>query len=199
MKQLLFDKLITGENWDQISLELESIEQHETIIEKLLVAFPGYYGCFISLHFSCFLDEPIKTNEQQDAYNKIVNFLDNAIVLEFPKELRDFLIECTRDISTQNIVEIDKKNKQAFKNTEAFLSDNKEFLDRYIRYKQSDEYKNSSLHRIQEMFRKFNTMSGYYDIFIPAMKKLSTLYSKYYKQIEIANEKLLLHYPKIRN
>ncbi len=198
-KQTLLDQLSSRGGWDTVSAELKSIEQGETIAEKLLDAFPGYYGRFISLHFSRFLNEPIKTDKQRAAYDEIVSFLDNAPTLEFPKDLQDFLSECTKNISTQAIAEMNEKTKQSIENVEAFLSDNKEMLDWYIKYKQSDEYKSSPAYRIQEMLKGFNNTSGYYDIFIPAMKMLSTSYSTYYKQLEIANEKLLLEYPEIKN
>lgn len=198
-KQTLLDQLSSRRGWDTVSAELKSIEQGETIAEKLLDAFPGYYGRFISLHFSRFLNEPIKTDEQRVAYNEIVDFLDNAPTLEFPEDLQDFLSECTKNISTQAIAEMNEKTKQSIENVEAFLSDNKKMLDWYIKYKQSDEYKSSPAYRIQEMLKEFNNTSGYYDIFIPAMKMLSTSYSTYYKQLEIANEKLLLEYPEIKN
>ncbi|MBU5483319.1 MerR family transcriptional regulator [Clostridium sp. MSJ-11] len=198
-KQSLLDKLSTGKSFDEVSVELKSIEKNETITEKLLDAFPGYYGRFITLHFSRFLNEPISTKEQQVAYEEIVSFLDNVPALNFPKDLQEFLIECTKNFSTQSIIEMNEKIKQSIENPENFLSENKEMLDWYLKYKQSEEYKNSPTYKIQEMLKEFNSTSGYYDIFIPAMKKLSTSYSDYYKQLEIANEKLLSQYPEIQN
>lgn len=198
-KQSLLDKLSTGKSFDEVSVELKSIEKNETITEKLLDAFPGYYGRFITLHFSRFLNEPISTKEQQVAYEEIVSFLDNVPALNFPKDLQEFLIECTKNFSTQSIIEMNEKIKQSIENPENFLSENKEMLDWYLKYKQSEEYKNSPTYKIQEMLKEFNSTNGYYDIFIPAMKKLSTSYSDYYKQLEIANEKLLLQYPEIQN
>ncbi|WP_315118270.1 MerR family transcriptional regulator [uncultured Clostridium sp.] len=197
-KQSLLDKLSTGKSFDEVSVELKSIEKNETITEKLLDAFPGYYGRFITLHFSRFLNEPISTKEQQVAYEEIVSFLDNVPTLNFPKDLQEFLIECTKNFSTQSIIEMNEKIKQSIENPENFLSENKEILDWYLEYKQSEEYKNSPTYKIQEMLKEFNSISGYYDIFIPAMKKLSTSYSDYYKQLEIANEKLLSQYPEIQ-
>ncbi|MEW9095975.1 MAG: MerR family transcriptional regulator [Clostridiaceae bacterium] len=198
-KQLLLDKLSMGKSFDEISAELKSIEQNETITEKLLDAFPGYYGRFIALHFSRFLNEPISTKEQQVAYEEIVSFLDNVPTLNFPRDLKEFLIESTKNFSTQNIIEMNEKVKQSIENPENFLSENKEMLDWYLKYKQSEEYKNSPTYKIQEMLKEFNSTSGYSDIFIPAMKKLSTSYSDYYKQLEIANERLLSQYPEIQN
>lgn len=198
-KQNLLDQMSSGKGWDEISAELNAIEQSETVIEKLLDAFPGYYGRFICLHFARFLNEPVKTAEQETAYEEIVCFLDKVRPLKLPKDLQDFLIENTRNISTQNISDMNEKARKSIENPEKFLSENKETLDWYLGYKKSEEYQNSPMYRIQFMFKEFNSTSGYYDIFIPAMKNLSPSYSDYYKQLETANEKLLKQYPEIEN
>jgi len=48
-----------------------------------------------------------------------------------------------------------------------------------------------------EKLKAFNRTSGYYDIFIPALKQLSSSYTEYCRQMETANEKLLVQYPEI--
>ena len=50
---------------------------------------------------------------------------------------------------------------------------------------------------MQNVLKEFNRASGYYDVFIPAMKKLSASYAEYYRQMELANDKLLEQYPEI--
>jgi DNA-binding transcriptional MerR regulator len=194
-KQLLLDKLCSGTNWADIEIELVAIEQNETIAEKLLYSFPGYYGCFISFHFSRFLNELIKTVEQQEAYQEILNFLDNIPTIGFPKDAQEFFIENTKNISAQQIIDIDENTKQAIANPEKFLSENKEKLTEYLEYMQSDEYRNSPAYRMKCVLKDFNNISGYYKIFIPAMKKLSSSYKEYCMQAEIANEKFLEVYP----
>jgi len=72
-------------------------------------------------------------------------------------------------------------------------------LEFYIQYKKSDEYKSSPAYMIQKKLTEFNSTSGYYNVFIPAMKKLSTSYAEYYKKLEIANEKLIKAYPEVEN
>lgn len=198
-KKNLIDKISTGANTGEILKELKNIEKNKTITEKLLEAFPGYYGRFIALHFSAFLNEPISTVEQQEAYDQIVKFLDEAPNLDMPEELKDFFIENTKQISVQNILEIDNNTKKSIEEIEAFLKENKEILEFYIKYKQSDEYKSSPVYMIQKILTEFNSTSGYYDVFIPAMKELSASYAEYCKQLEIANEKLIKAYPEIGN
>jgi len=196
-KKVILDKLSCDKNYSEIKEELMAIEQGATITEKLLEAFPGYYGRFICLHFARFLNEPIMTDDQRSAYQEIVVFLDEAPSLNFPQDLQEYLIKNTKHISTQNITQMIENTKRSIENPEEFLSKNKEILDQYLAFKQSDEFKNSPVYKIQSLLKEFNSTSGYYDIFIPAMKRLSTSYAEYYKQLEIANEKLLREYPEI--
>ncbi|SHH98534.1 DNA-binding transcriptional regulator, MerR family [Clostridium collagenovorans DSM 3089] len=198
-KQKLLNKLTSGSDWAEIKEGIMVIEKNETILEKLMDSFPGYYGRFICLHFSRFLNEPILTKEQEDAYDDIVNFLDNVPALQFPEELQEFLIENTKHINTINIREMNESTKKSIENPDKFLKENKEMLEEYLKYKQSEEYKQSPVYKIQELMKEFNSTSGYYDIFIPSMKRLSRGYAEYYKQLEIANEKLLKQYPEIEN
>lgn len=197
VKKSILDKLSCGQSYAEINADLKAIEQSATVTEKLLEAFPGYYGRFICLHFARFLNEPITTTEQESAYAEIITFLDNVPSLNFPEELQSFLIESTKHISTENIRDMIEKTKQSIENPDKFLSENKEVLEQYLAYKQSEEFKNSPVFKIQTMLKEFNSTSGYYNVFIPAMKKLSVSYAEYHEQMEIANERLLSQYPDI--
>ena len=196
-KQAILDQLSIGKSFAEIETTLNAIEQNQTVTDKLLEAFPGFYGRFICLHFARFLNEPISTPQQQAAYKAIIEFLDEVPALTFPKDLQDFLLENTRHISAENIGEMNEQTKRSVENPEQFLSENREMLTWYLEYKKSDEYKNSPAFKIQEMLKEFNQTSGYYNVFIPAMKRLSGSYAEYYQQLEIANEKILSKYPEI--
>ncbi|HCF71960.1 MAG TPA: MerR family transcriptional regulator [Syntrophomonas sp.] len=196
-KQAILDQLSIGKSFAEIETTLNAIEQNQTVTDKLLEAFPGFYGRFICLHFARFLNEPISPPQQQAAYKAIIEFLDEVPALTFPKDLQDFLLENTRHISAENIGEMNEQTKRSVENPEQFLSENREMLTWYLEYKKSDEYKNSPAFKIQEMLKEFNQTSGYYNVFIPAMKRLSGSYAEYYQQLEIANEKILSKYPEI--
>lgn len=197
MKKTILEKLSSGKCYSEISTELQAIEKSKPITEKLLDAFPGYYGRFICMHFSRFLNKPTKSETQQSAYETIISFLDRVPLMDVPKDLEDYLIEGTKHIGTEQITEMLKNTKESIENPDEFLSNNKEMLEQYLAYKQSDEYKNSPACRLMELMKKFNSTNGYDDVFIPAMKQLSNSYSEYYLQMEIANEKLLAKYPEI--
>lgn len=197
-KRTILNKLSAGASYSVVSAELQGLDNSKTITEKLLEAFPGYYGRFICLHFARFLNEPITRDSQQIAYDKIISFLDNITTSRLPDELDKYLSEATSDIGTEQITEVIENTKKSLENPEDFLVNNKELLEQYLELKQSDEYKNSPIGKIAELTKEFNKVSGYNDIFIPAMKELSDSYSEYYSHLEEANKKLIELYPQVR-
>lgn len=196
-KKGILQKLSSGKPYCEISAELNAVDESKTITEKLLDAFPGYYGRFLCLHFARFLNEPIQTKSQQSAFDTILSFLDTVPPFELPKDLEDYLIEGTKAIGTKEITEIIESAKKSVENPDDFLLNNQEMLEWYLAYKKSAAYRTSPAGRVMELMSEIHRTSGYYDVFIPAMKKLSSSYSEYYRQLEIANEKLLEQYPEI--
>lgn len=196
-KKAILDQLSGGKAFSEISENLQTLENSKTITEKILDAFPGYFGRFVCLHFAQFLNEPIRTENQQAAYETIVTFLDNAPALNLPEELQEYLIEGTKHIGTEQIKGIVESARKSIENPDNFLFENKEVLEQYMVYKQSEEYKNSLAYKVMELLKEFNSTSGYHDIFIPALKQLSVSYAEYYNRVEATNEKLLAQYPEI--
>lgn len=196
-KKALLDKWRCGESYESIRSELLAVENSETITEKLLEAFPGYYGRFICLHFARFLNEPVHTARQQAAFETILSFLDNMPPLSLPADVQAYLTEGTRDISTEQMTAMMEQSKKSIENPEEFLSKNREALAEYLAFKQSDAYRHSPAYKAMTYLQQFHQASGYNDVFIPALKELSPSYAAYYEQLETANEKLLAQYPAI--
>ncbi len=197
IKKSILHKLSQGVSYDELSIELHSVEQSRTITDKLLGAFPGYYGRFICMHFAQFLNTPIQTEAQQTAYETILSFLDNLPDLDIPRDLQEYLFEGTNHIGTQQISRLLESTKKSIQNPDEFLSNNKEVLDKYLQYKKSDEYKNSPAFKFMQLMKEFNNSTGYNDIFIPAMQQLSSFYAEYCNQLEVANKIFLKQYPEI--
>lgn len=197
LKKSILEELSQGKPYDEISMELQSIEQGKTITDKLSDAFPGYYGRFICMHFARFLNEPIRTKPQQIAYDTILSFLDTLPVLNIPKDLEEYINEGTKHLGTKQISEMLEATSKSYQNPDAFLSGNKEMLSKYWEYKRSDEYKNSPAFKLMELMKEFNRSNGYNDIFIPAMKQLSPSYAEYCRKLEAASKKLLEQYPEL--
>ena len=53
--------------------------------------------------------------------------------------------------------------------------------------------------QLMRLFRRFGEAKGYYDVFIPAMRRISPSYDAYYKKMLDANEKLIQKIPDAAN
>jgi len=195
----LIEQLIDGVDIAKIQDEINILEQQSTIKEKLLMAFPGYYGRYLSIHFGQFLNEPIKTSEQKLLFNKMVSFLDDMESIEIPKELQSFLDEADQYMSDVEIEEMSVNIQSAYDNFDEYWENNKNNIIQYLEFKKADDYQNSALAQLMDLFRNFGETSGYYDIFIPTMKKLSPAYDLYCKKMLEANEKLIQKMPDVEN
>ena len=185
-KQNLIKKLAQDNNWENARVQLETLEQKQSILQSLLSKFPGYYGKYLSLHFASFLNEPITTKEQKEAFQIIISYLD-GVNLAIPNDLRDYLDEAMNGIS-EIVIEITKSRSEAVHNAEQFLADNKDLLEQYLDYRKSDEYKQSPAFSLKELLTQFNNQSGYYDVFVPAMRRLSSSYKQYHDDLLKAND-----------
>ncbi len=186
--------MIEGENIEKINERLEVLEKQQTIKQKLLDVFPGYYGYFLVLHFGRFLNEKILSEEQEEAYNKIVEFLDSVKTLDISPELKEFLENAVcfvdHELMENTIAEVSK----VIENVDDYIEKNKDVLEQYIAHRSSEEYKQSPVYKIQKLLLEFQRTSGYYDVFIPNMRKLSPSYDEYFQKLQEANKRFVQRY-----
>ncbi len=193
----LIEELIREEDMYKVQDRINLLEQQTTIKEKLMMAFPGYYGRYISIHFGQFLNEPIKTEEQNRMYGIIVDFLDNIESIQIPEELQPILDKANLDIEDEVLEKLNQNMQAVYDDFETYWKNNKDSIVEYAEFKKSEEYQDSMMAQQMNLFRKFGETSGYYDIFIPAMRKLSPAYDKYYEKMLEANDKLIQKIPDI--
>ncbi len=115
------------------------------------------------------------------AYDKILTFLDEMPPLVIPEELDAYMTENNRDISVDQISAIIEDTQSAIEHPDIFFSENKDFVERYLAYTSSDEYKDSPTYKLMTLMKEFNSANRYYDVFIPAMKQLSASYARHYQ------------------
>ncbi len=187
----LMDQLIDGVDVADIQASLNLLEQQCTIGQKLLAIFPGYYGKYLSLHFGQFLNEPLMTDEQKTLFSKIVKFLDDVEPIDVPAELQSFLDDADKQMDEEDIKEVSVNIQSAYADFDAFWENNKDSIAQYLDFKNTSEYQNSAMAQLMDLFRKFGETSGYYDVFIPMMRKLSPSYDAYYRKMLEANAKLM--------
>ncbi|WP_238907039.1 MerR family transcriptional regulator [Clostridium sp. YIM B02506] len=198
-KQEVLKKLSNGSKLEDVEKEINSITYKSTILEKLLDMFPSYFGRFFSMNFSYYLKGTIETEEQKQAFEEIIEFLDNSPNLKIPKDLQDYLDEYTDGFSENDISKMIQSKEENIKDYEKFIEDNKEILKEYIEYKKTDEFKNSPANKLAELTKEFCKTSGDYDKFIPDMRKLSSEYNKYQGRLLEVNEKFIKDYPETKN
>ncbi len=167
-----------------------------TVQERMVLAFPGNYGLYFSLHFGRFLREPIKTEEQRAAYDKIVAYLDN-VVASIPNELSNYLEQA---IQLNENVDIEKYEdamnllmEEAIRDPNAYFQNLE--VDEYIVYRTSEEFKQSPQGKMTDLMLEFQKNSHYHDIFLPNLMILSPAYKAYCERLEAANAAFLEKYP----
>ena len=199
IRHSILKKIAEGESVEELSDEINEINSKSIIIKRLLDLFPSYYGKFISLNFSRYLTEPIETEEQKDAFQEIIEFFDNVPDMTIPIHLQEYLDQYLELYSgeegTEKINSILQEKQDAMQDINAFVDNNKEILDAYHNFKQTEEYKSSPAYQFMELMKEFCSSNGYYDVFIPAMRRLSPLYNEYYEQMLRANEEFIKKHP----
>ena len=199
VKQDILKRLCNGESLEKLEQEINNINSKSIIIKKLMELFPSYYGKFICLNYSRYLTGKIETNEQMEAFEEIIDFFDNVPDIEIPKDLQEYLDEYLEKYSSEEWQEkmnsIIQAKDENIRNIDEFVRKNKEVLDQYNEYKKTEEFKNSPANRLMELMKQVCATNGYYDKFIPAMRKLSPLYNEYYEQMIKANEQFIKNYP----
>lgn len=198
-KQDILQRLCNGESLEKLEQEINTVNSKSIIIKKLTDLFPGYYGKFISLNFARYLTGRIETNEQMEAFKEIIDFFDDVPDIEIPKELKEYLdaysAEYASEDGQEKINRMLQTKSETVKDIDAFVRKNKEALDLYYEYRQTEMFENSPANRLMEWMKQVCAANGYYEKFIPAMRRLSPLYNEYYEQMLKANAQFLKSYP----
>lgn len=166
------------------------IEAEESIYERLERLFPGYFGQMLFAAYQPFLNESLGKDEEE-AFEKYVDYLDNLPLFQLSKDEQNYIekISSTFDMQTLNKVNEDKIN--AIENVEKWLKENDNAISQYEEYKNSEEYQNSLMKKIQDKLQNFMKDNKYYEIAIPLIRKFSKNYDDYYKKLIVANDKYL--------
>ncbi|MDE6052423.1 MAG: MerR family transcriptional regulator [Lachnospiraceae bacterium] len=195
-KQKLIQELAKTQDWEKVQDKLLRLQRKQSVLERLRNAFPGYYGNYICQHFAPYLGEAVRTQEQQEAFDTIIAFLD-GVHFEIPDDLREYYDEITADFNDRILDNVSAGMRSAILDIEKYIDENREVIESSMVYKKTAEYKSSQAYRMEEVLKQFNSTSGYSDIFIPAMCRLSKSYREYYETLQIANEKFLQRYPEL--
>ena len=182
--------LLSGfsETRDYASLKraLTAEEQKRTIAERLESAFPGGFGRVVALMFAPYLTQPAETADQQSALGEIIAFLDNVPAID--PALAQEMQRAFAPIDAETAEKMRRAKESAAADPQNWLEENEELVRQYAAFKQSAAYRASPAGKIEDYLRAFCQESGYNDVFIPALRRLSPAYDAYQRRLIAAND-----------
>jgi len=144
-----------------------------SVLERMEACFPGFYGRYLRAHFGPFLRGRIETEEQQEALETVISFWDQ---LDIPADLQTACeaIEFPGDVEA-----LSRGMRDIVEDLDAFFAAHQAELAVYAQYRQSDAFRQSPAYRFKAALEAILHQSGYNDIFLPAMERLSPDYAAY--------------------
>ncbi|WP_213506848.1 MerR family transcriptional regulator [Paenibacillus faecis] len=190
-----------------VEREFDYLQSHEenllTIKERLVLAFPGNYGLFLSLHFGRFMEGAVDTEKKRKAYNEIIDYLDH-MAFHLPPELSEYLEEAFMlNERLHDLIQFENMTNQAMaemiNEPEHYLAQHHQDIEEYHAFLKSDEFLNSPIAIMQKKLREFQKQSGYNERLVNNMKVLSPKYADYVAAIESANEHFFRAFPQSKD
>ena len=178
----------------ELNEEIINIEKSngEFIRKELMRAFPSGLGRYLAYHFKPYLNEPLDTVDKYRAWIEIVDFLDNMPEIKIPRIIEIGYKNTSNEMHEQLNENMRNEMNKMFNATEEELEEYKKKLLTNIE-KLNDE----SLLKVLNPFYKFKkqindffSSSGYYDIFLPNMKIISSDYREYHDKLTELNNRL---------
>lgn len=173
-------------DYAQLRAALDREAQRRTIAERLESAFPGGFGRMAALMFAPYLNQPIETDDQRAAYDEIIAFLDGAPAID--PALIDEMQRAFTPIDAEAAEKMRRAKESAAADPQNWLEENEEFVRQYAAFKHSAAYRASPAGKIEDYLRAFCQESGYNDVFIPALRRLSPAYDAYQRRLIAAND-----------
>ena len=183
------EKFIENNNIEEL---YDSVD-YKTLADAIQNSIPGFYGYYFLNHFLPYLQIRIQTKEQQEAYNRLIEFWDNTnIRIPFLMKLNSwilFTLNFKKSLIVQ-IGQIDSQIKEMLNPTEEEYEKLKKKVNEGFKLKNSIFYKYSLIGISQRKFMKELQNKGYNDIFIPSMIALSPKYKEYHNALMAINKRI---------
>lgn len=116
-KQKLLQLLAETGDWQSAFIQTERLNKQLSVLTRLLDKFPGVFGRYALAHFAPFLREPLSTDTQQQAFDTIINFLDQ-VDIQIPADLQA-AVEAHATLSKEEMETMSQSVRQAAENPSA--------------------------------------------------------------------------------
>lgn len=168
--------------------QLDESVDYKSIHQAIRDQLPGFFGHYLSRHFAPYLNIRIHTEEQKEAYQRILAFWDNpSIKLPLLYRLSAALSLLVPPISAE---QMDAKLKAMINLDEAAYARMLEQIEKSIRLRENPLVRYSLGEVLKRKMMRSLRSSGYFDIFIPQMKRLSPAYKAYHDATDALNTRL---------
>lgn len=176
----VLDALAQSGDWVRAARQLEALTQRQSVLERMETCFPGFYGRYLRAHFGPFLRGRIETEEQQEALETVISFWDQ---LDIPPDLQ---AACEAIEPAGDVEALSRGMRDAVEDLDAFFAAHQAELAVYAQYRQSEAFRQSPAYRFKTALEAILRQSGYNDIFLPAMERLSPDYAAYRQKLREA-------------
>ena len=170
---------------------LDEAIDYEALSQAIRTQIPGFYGDYFIAHFAPYLPCRIETAEQRDAYERILAFWDGARI-RVP-----LLIRLSTAIQKRLIPLAQLTAEAQDARLRALLSPTPEEYERIkrqtlhgVRLRQNPLMRYSPGMIAQRRMMRALQDSGYNDVFIPQMKRLSPAYRAYHDALSALNARI---------
>ena len=166
---------------------------YKTIGQALQDMVPGFYGYYFMNHFMPYLQIPITTQAQADAYHNILEFWDNTTIRPplFMRLVSYLMYRFTPKPSRSKMTaQMDAQLKRYLNPTEEEYEKLKKQTAQNVKQKNSLLLRYHPAYISQRKFMKQLQDKGYNDIFIPNMIALSPPYKEYHDALTQINDRI---------
>lgn len=179
-------------------LAFDEAVDYESVAQAMRSQFPGFLGAYFTSHFSPYLNIRITTEEQRDAYAHILAFWDDpGPKLPWLFRLGMLLSRLGRP-NVKSFEEMDAQIHAMLNPSEEAYARIRETTRKAVLARRSPLVRYSLPEILRRRMMRGLKDCGYYDLFIPQMKRLSPAYCAYHDALFALNDRLCqdlgLHY-----
>lgn len=162
------------------------------IRKELIRSFPSGLGRYLSHHFAPYLNEPLDTNEKYKAWLEIVDFLDSIPEIKIPKIIE----KCYENTSDEMYEKLNdnmriEMNKMFNATQEELEEYKKKMINNIDKCNDNSIFKKlTPFYKFKKELNEFFNSSGYYNVFLPNIKIISSEYKEYHDKLTEFNDGL---------
>ena len=168
---------------DDLKSKLDALGREESLAKRFFRLLPGYFGQMLLYNFAPFLEEPAAGEEQERAFEEAVSFLDSMPPLRLPPDLAEAAESAAEDLSLDVMLKMQQGKRAALRDPQGWYKEHERFIKAYGQMKQTEEYRSAPAVRAGEHLKAYLTETGYYERFIPLMRRLIPAYNEYCRDL----------------